>query len=200
MKKMNPKVAKMQKLELKSKNVASTRGGQAQNGKSAHATRIDLPAKVRTQLCEILNQTLAESLDLKTQVKQAHWNVKGEHFYQLHLLFDEMAGELEEYVDEFAERITTLGGVAMGTVRMSAKNSTLPEFPTSLFAGMEYVRALADRYAQYGASLREQIDETDDLGDKDTADLYTEVSRDIDKRLWFLEAHLQDSDITRARR
>jgi starvation-inducible DNA-binding protein len=87
----------------------------------------------------------------------------------------------------------------MGTVRMSAKNSSLPEFPTSLFAGMEYVRALADRYAQYGAGLREQIDETDDLGDKDTADLYTEVSRGIDKRLWFLEAHLQDSDITRAR-
>ena len=156
-----------------------------------HSTRIDLNEKVRGHLCEILNQTLADSLDLYTQTKQAHWNVKGVHFYQLHLLFDEIAGEILDYVDLFAERITSLGGTAFGTVRMAAEASSLPDYPTDIDEGMEFVVALAERLAHYGETLRENIDVTDDLGDKDTADIYTEVSRDIDKRLWFLEAHLQ---------
>lgn len=156
-----------------------------------HPSRIDLPEKTRTQVCDFLNESLAVSLDLKTQVKQAHWNVKGVHFYQLHLLFDEMAGELEEYIDMIAERITTLAGTAFGTIRMAVKRSTLPEYPLNIDEGMDHVIALADRYALYAEHLRDNIEECDDLGDKDTADLYTEISRDIDKRLWFLEAHLQ---------
>lgn len=156
-----------------------------------YPTRIDIPAEARKQIVEILNQTLAASLDLKTQVKQAHWNVKGTDFYQLHEMFDEIAGELEEYIDMFAERITALGGYACGTVRMSAAASILPEYPTDILMGMEHVTALTDRFAPYAKHLREAIDKTDDLGDLDTADLYTEVSRTIDKRLWFLEAHLQ---------
>jgi starvation-inducible DNA-binding protein len=187
---------KVQKLE-------STNGSKNGGGKSRpqmHPTRIDLPANTRDQLCEILNDTLAETLDLQTQVKQAHWNVKGVHFYQLHLLFDEIAGELAEYTDMFAERITTLGGTAMGTVRMAAKKTTLPEYPTDILEGMEHVEALADRFAQYGESIRENIDISDHLEDKDTADLFTEVSRDIDKRLWFLEAHLQAESAARETR
>jgi starvation-inducible DNA-binding protein len=158
-----------------------------------HPTRIDIPADARTKIVTILNQTLAATSDLKSQVKQAHWNVKGTDFYQLHLMFDEMAGELEEYVDTIAERITALGGYAMGTVRMAAENSILPEFPVDILAGMEHVTALADRFAPYAKHIREAIDKTDELGDVDTSDLYTEVSRTIDKRLWFLEAHLQAS-------
>ncbi|MBP5975373.1 DNA starvation/stationary phase protection protein Dps [Brasilonema sp. CT11] len=156
-----------------------------------YPTRIDIPAEARKQIVGILNQTLAASLDLKTQVKQAHWNVKGTDFYQLHEMFDEMAGELEEYIDMLAERITALGGYACGTVRMSAAASILPEYPTDILMGMEHVTALADRFAPYAKHVREAIHKTDDLGDLDTADLYTEVSRTIDKRLWFLEAHLQ---------
>lgn len=156
-----------------------------------YATRIDLSADTRLQVIAILNQTLASSLDLKTQVKQAHWNVKGMDFYQLHELFDEMASELEEYVDMFAERVTALGGLAMGTARIAASESALPEYPFDILDGKDHITALADRYAAYGKSLRQNIDRTDDLGDADTADLYTEISRSIDKRLWFLEAHLQ---------
>jgi starvation-inducible DNA-binding protein len=156
-----------------------------------YPTRIDIPAEARKQIAATLNQTLAASLDLKTQVKQAHWNVKGTDFYQLHELFDEMADELEEYIDMFAERITALGGYACGTVRMSAANSILPEYPVDILMGMEHVTALAERFAPYAKHLRQAIDKTDNLGDADTADLYTEVSRTIDKRLWFLEAHLQ---------
>ncbi|KYC38825.1 DNA starvation/stationary phase protection protein [Scytonema hofmannii PCC 7110] len=156
-----------------------------------YPTRIDLPADARSKIVTILNQTLAATSDLKSQTKQAHWNVKGTDFYQLHELFDEIAGELEEFIDLVAERITALGGYACGTVRMAAASSILPEYPTEIIAGMEHVTALADRFGPYAKHLREAIDKTDDLGDADTADLYTEVSRTIDKRLWFLDAHLQ---------
>ena len=153
-------------------------------------TRIDIAEDIRVKVINILNQTLAATLDLKTQAKQAHWNVKGTDFYQLHELFDEMAGELEEYVDMVAERVTALGGTALGTARIAAAESILPEYPLDAVSGIEHLTALADRYAAYGKHVREAIDSTGDLGDADTSDMYTEISRTIDKRLWFLEAHL----------
>lgn len=155
-----------------------------------YPSRIDLAADIRTQEVELLNQTLAATTDLKTQTKQAHWNVKGSDFYQLHELFDEMASELEEYVDMVAERITALGGTAAGTARVAASQSFLPEYPFEAVDGMEHVAALAERYAAYGQHIRDGINKTGEMGDDDTADLYTEISRTIDKRLWFLEAHL----------
>ena len=155
-----------------------------------YPTRNDLSVAVREQVVAILNQSLAATLDLKTQTKQAHWNVKGKDFYQLHLLFDEMADELEEYSDMVAERITALAGTAMGTARIAASESIIPEYDFDAIGGMEHVAALADRYAAYAKHLRESIDKADVLGDMDTSDLYTEISRTIDKRLWFLEAHL----------
>ncbi len=153
-------------------------------------TRIDIAEDIRVKVINILNQTLAATLDLKTQAKQAHWNVKGTDFYQLHELFDEMAGELEEYVDMVAERVTALGGTALGTARIAAAESILPEYPLDAVGGIQHITALADRYGVYGKHVREAIDTTDELGDADTADMYTEISRTIDKRLWFLEAHL----------
>ncbi len=159
-----------------------------------YPTRIDLPETTRAQVIDSLNHSLATTLDLKTQVKQAHWNVKGLDFYQLHELFDEMATELEEYIDMIAERVTALGGTAMGTARLAVADSILPEYPIEIVDGIDHIVALADRYAPYAKLLRQGIDQTGELGDADTADLYTEISRDIDKRLWFLEAHLQGSE------
>jgi starvation-inducible DNA-binding protein len=155
-----------------------------------YPTRIDLAAEIRTEVVAILSQTLPASLDLKTQVKQAHWNVKGLNFYQLHELFDEMATELEGFVDMVAERITALGGTALGTARIAAAKSILPEYPSDIADGVEHITALAERYALLASHVRSAIDKTGELGDADTADLYTEISREIDKRLWFLEAHL----------
>lgn len=155
-------------------------------------TRIDIPADKRNKLVELLNARLADTFDLMSQVKQAHWNVKGHEFYQLHLLFDEIAGELLEFVDELAERAVVLGGYATGTVRMAAEHSTLSEYPTGATDGLEHAEALAERFAVYGKSIRAAIDSATDLGDASTADLFTEVSRAVDKRLWFIEAHLQD--------
>lgn len=158
-----------------------------------YSTRIDIPAENRTELIVLLNLSLALTLDLKTQMKQAHWNVKGLNFYQLHELFDQMATQLDDYVDLIAERVTTLGGMAMGTIRVAAETSTLPEYPFEIFNGKDHVIALADRIAPYAKIVREMIDQTSDLEDADTADLFTKISRTVDKYLWFLEAHLQGS-------
>ncbi|MGB0562725.1 MAG: DNA starvation/stationary phase protection protein Dps [Spirulinaceae cyanobacterium] len=154
------------------------------------STRIDLSESVRSKLIPLLNQTLATTLDLKTQTKQAHWNVKGTDFFQLHELFDEMSGELEEYVDMVAERVTALGGIALGTARIAADKSLLEAYPIDILDGMAHVTALADRFATYAKHVREASAQAGELGDDSTADLYTEISRTIDKRLWFLEAHL----------
>lgn len=158
-----------------------------------YATRIDIPAENRTELIALLNLSLALTLDLKTQMKQAHWNVKGMNFYQLHELFEQMATQLDDYVDLIAERVTTLGGMAMGTIRVAAEISILPEYPFEIFNGKDHVIALADRIAPYAKIVREMIDQTNDFEDADTADLFTEISRTVDKYLWFLEAHLQGS-------
>jgi starvation-inducible DNA-binding protein len=156
-----------------------------------HETRIDIPEDARLKLVDLLNRQLADTTDLFTQAKYAHWNVKGSDFIQLHLLFDEIAGHVLGFADLIAERATTLGGTANGTVRQAATTSTLPEYPTAAVDGMEAVQAVADRAAEYAASTRRAMEESEDLGDISTNDLFTEVSRQIDKDLWFLEAHLQ---------
>lgn len=155
-----------------------------------YPSRIDLSERIREEAIALLNLTLATTVDLKSQVKQAHWNVKGMRFYFLHQLFDEMATELEEYIDLVAERITALGGVPLGTARIASSYSILEEYPLEIVSGKDHLLALADRWAKYGHHLREAIAQIDELGDADTADLYTEISRTMDKRLWFLEAHL----------
>ena len=155
-------------------------------------TRVDIPAPDRAKVVKILNQHLADAADMWSQAKQAHWNVKGPDFWQLHKLFDEVAGEAANWADLCAERVTALGGFATGTVRMAATSSTLPEFPADITDSMDYVRAVAQRLAAFTNSARGAIDAADKLGDANTADLFTEISRCADKYLYFLEAHLQD--------
>ncbi len=139
----------------------------------------------------LLNQHLADAFDLFSQCKQAHWNVKGPQFHQLHELFDDLAEQAEGYIDLIAERVTALGGTALGTVRMAAGASRLTEYPLDAGGSMQYAEALAERFAALAATTRAAIDAAEDLGDADSADLFTEVSRGLDKGLWFLEAHLQ---------
>ncbi|HJZ57603.1 MAG TPA: DNA starvation/stationary phase protection protein Dps [Gemmataceae bacterium] len=160
-------------------------------GPRTFPTRNDLPVDNRRDLAALLNQHLADTLDLYTQTKYAHWNVKGPNFISLHKLFDELADMLEEATDTIAERATALGMVAKGTARQAAAGSRLPEFPAETFGGQSVVEALAIRFADLAKTTREAIDKADELADKDTADVFTEVSRELDKGLWFLEAHLQ---------
>lgn len=156
-----------------------------------HNTKIDISTNKREKLIAILNQSLADAVDLKSQAKHAHWNVKGPNFIALHELFDQVATEVETHVDDLAERITTLGGTAMGTVRIAAERSAISQYPLEITDGTAHVDALSTALADFGKRVRKNIDETDELGDADTADLYTGISRAIDKLLWFVEAHNQ---------
>lgn len=155
------------------------------------STSVSIPPATRTKMHALLDQQLADAFDLWSQVKQAHWNVKGDDFWQLHKLFDEVAARAAEWVDLLAERITATGGYAHGTVRMAAAASTLPEFPTGITDGREHVRAVAERLASLTNSTRDAIDAADKAGDANTADLLTEISRCADTYLYYLEAHLQ---------
>jgi starvation-inducible DNA-binding protein len=159
--------------------------------KRTFATRIDIAEDSRAQLVQLLNERLADTFDLYSQLKQAHWNVKGSDFIQLHELYDDVAESVLEYVDMIAERATALGGLALGTARMAAAASSLDEYPVGAVEGLDTVSAIADRLAAYAAKVRAGIDAAVELHDQSTADLFTEVSRAIDKHLWFVEAHLQ---------
>jgi starvation-inducible DNA-binding protein len=154
-------------------------------------TRIDIAEASREELVQLLNARLADTFDLYSQLKQAHWNVKGSDFIQLHELYDQVAEGVIEYVDMIPERTPAMAGVALGTARMAAAASTLDEYPLDAVEGMETVRVVAERLAAYGASVRTAIDQALELNDQDTGDLFIEVSRAIDKHLWFVEAHLQ---------
>src|SRR5215469_7533259 len=158
-----------------------------------YETENDLPKDARGEVIGILNQRLADIIDLQMQLKQAHWNVKGPHFIGLHELFDKIAEEVESYVDMIAERIVQLGGIAEGTVRVAASRSRLEEYPLDIADGAAHVEAVARALSTFGREARMTIDETDGLDDADTADIFTEVSRGIDKWLWFVEAHIQAS-------
>jgi starvation-inducible DNA-binding protein len=156
-----------------------------------HKTRIDLPAKARTKLVDLLNARLADAIDLQLQAKQAHWNVKGPAFIALHELFDRIAGEIGGQVDDLAERITSLGGVAEGTIQVVTGRSRLDAYPLEITDGRAHVDALAAAIAAFARSVRKAIEDAAKAGDADTSDLFTGISRSADKNLWLLEAHLQ---------
>jgi starvation-inducible DNA-binding protein len=157
---------------------------------SDYTSRLDIKDHVRKGSIALLQARLSDALDLEAQMKQAHWNVKGRDFIQLHELFDKVHSEVEDFVDLIAERITTLGGVADGRVQTTAKNTQLYEYALETHNGEDHLKAVAAVLAEFGKAVRADIDKADELGDKDTADIFTEISRETDKQLWFVESHL----------
>jgi len=156
-----------------------------------YETENDIPEQRRSELNALMNQRLADAVDLQMQMKQAHWNVKGPHFIGLHELFDQIDEAVEGYVDLIAERIVQLGGIAEGTARVAAERSRLEEYPLDIADGRAHVEAVAKALSTFGHEARMTIDEANELQDADTADIFTEISRGTDKWLWFVEAHLQ---------
>jgi starvation-inducible DNA-binding protein len=156
-----------------------------------YPTQNDLSESTRMRIVDLCNGRLADAIDLQTQCKYAHWNVKGPHFIALHELFDEINEDVEDYVDLIAERAIQLGGDAAGTARMAVKRSSLSEYHVSNSSGHDHVQALASALAAFAKLARQAIDESNEVNDADTADIYTEISRGIDKWLWMVEAHLQ---------
>jgi starvation-inducible DNA-binding protein len=169
------------------------------NNDQRHAlppTRIGMPPEIRLDVITMLNQTLACTVDLRSQVRQACWNIKGKDFSLLHPLFATMLSEFETYTDMVAERITVLGGVVMGTVRMAAMQSKLPEYPDALMEGDGHVLALVERFGQYAMTLRDDIVLAADVEDAGSAAIYTAISRGVDRQLWILETHLRRQEVS----
>jgi starvation-inducible DNA-binding protein len=149
-----------------------------------------MPLEIRAYVVALLNQTLACTVDLRSQVKQAVWNIRGPDVFLLQTLFATIAAELDGYTDLVAERIAALGGVVQGTARMAVSRSTLPDYSGDLVEGTTHVLALAERFAHYDTAIRANITHATDVEDTITAHLYTEISRGIEKRLGGLDAHL----------
>lgn len=173
------------------KNLQEGSKATSSSSSALHPTMNDLPEKCRKKIVKLLNRQLADAIDLKLQLKQGHWNVKGPNFIALHKLFDKVAAEVDEMVDEIAERAVALGGTALGTAPIIASESTLPEYPLNISAASDHVDALSIALSCFGKSSRHAIKEFEDLNDADSADLMTTISRLIDKRLWMIESHSQ---------
>lgn len=156
-----------------------------------HDTRNDLKSNARKVSIEILNARLADAIDLALVTKQAHWNVKGPQFIAVHEMLDGFRKELDVHVDTIAERAVQLGGTALGTVQVVAKDTPLAPYPTDISSIKDHLAALIDRYADTAKLVRGAIDQADEAGDADTADIFTGYSRALDKMLWFLESHTQ---------
>jgi len=157
----------------------------------SYKTHNDLSSNAKSISIGVLNARLADAIDLALLTKQAHWNIKGPQFIALHEMIDGFRTELDEHVDTMAERVVQLGGTALGTTQAVSAGSTLAPYPTNIYAADDHLVALIERYGKLASAARAAIDETDNAGDADTADLFTAFSRALDKSLWFLEAHLQ---------
>jgi starvation-inducible DNA-binding protein len=155
-----------------------------------HPTFNTLSENIRSKSAELLNRHLAAAIDLHAQVKQAHWNLRGPAFIAIHELFDRVADAVEEYSDMLAERTAALGGSAEGTVQVAVEHSFLEQYKLGVADEKKHVRAVAAALAAFGESARKAIDESASLGDQDTSDVFTEISRGIDQQLWLVEAHL----------
>jgi starvation-inducible DNA-binding protein len=162
-----------------------------QNAKALDTTRIDVKADACLQACEILQQALADVADLTMQTKTAHWNVKGPHFIALHKLFDELYEDVSVHVDTIAERMAALGGHVKGRVQDVVESTRLKPYPLEISEGLEHVKALADAYGQFANELRADIGTLEDLNDEVSSDVLNALTADLDKKLWFLEAHLR---------
>jgi len=157
-----------------------------------YRTENNLPSNTKTTSINILNARLAEAIDLALLTKQAHWNIKGPQFIALHEMIDGFRTEIDGHVDTLAERVVQLGGTALGTPQAVAKATPLAPYPTDIHQSKDHLAALIERYGKAANAVRTAIDESDEAGDADTADIFTAYSRALDKALWFLEAHIQE--------
>lgn len=159
-----------------------------------HRTVNDLKSNTKKVAIEILNARLADAIDLALITKQAHWNLKGPQFIAIHEMLDTFRADLDVHVDTMAERAVQLGGTALGTSQVVARATSLDPYPTDIYTTKDHLAALISSYGKTANTVRKAIDEADEAGDADTADILTAYSRDLDKSLWFLEAHVQEKE------
>lgn len=186
-----------EQVEEVAEETASTKapGPKTHMNSSMYQNRVALPNDVKKKVVEKMQASLASATDMYSQSKFAHWNVKGDNFYQLHLVFDHVAKVIGKQADPIAERITQLGGIANGTIRQAAAGSIIPEYAVDTVAGMDHVRVLADSLGKYCACLRSVSDEIDEIGDEPTSDFYNQLIVDAEEQLYFLESHIEAGDV-----
>lgn len=155
-----------------------------------YKTPSQLPEPVRFEIAKLLNERLADGLDLHSHIKVAHWNVRGPQFPSLHPLFEQFATQLAVHNDATAERAVTLGALAVGTARQVAAGSKLPEYPAQTTRDLDHVRALVERIEQYLAGVRDTRKLAIERGDDETVDLLTGIVAEFEKNAWFLRATL----------
>jgi starvation-inducible DNA-binding protein len=195
------KMAQNQQIKDDAQDVAEKAASVTAPGPKTHLNgtmyknRVSLPDDIKKDVVQRMQVTLASASDMYSQSKFAHWNVKGDNFYQLHLVFDHVAKVIGKQADPIAERITQLGGIANGTARQASMCSIIPEYKVDTVAGMDHVRALSDSLGKYCACLRNASDEIDDLGDEPTSDFYNQLIVDAEEQLYFLESHLEAGDV-----
>lgn len=160
-----------------------------------HKTLNNLASNAKKTAIELANKNLAAMIDLALVTKQAHWNLKGPQFIGVHTMLDGFRDGLDEHVDIIAERVVQLGGTAIGTTQAVGETSILKPYPTDIYAVKDHLAALIERYSDAANFMRKSIDDADEAGDADTADIFTAASRTLDKNLWFLEAHVQEGNL-----
>lgn len=149
----------------------------------------DIENNTRKSMIALLNARLADAIDLKLAVKQAHWNIKGPGFIAIHELLDDISARVEDAYDTMAERVVQLDGHALGTTQAVAKGTKLEPYPTEAVTQEQHIDALAERFAAFAGSIREAIDDADKAGDAGTTDIFTQISRAVDKDTWFIASH-----------
>jgi len=159
-----------------------------------HPTKNDLPANAKSAMIALMNEMLAVTIDLSLVTKQAHWNIKGPHFIAIHEMLDDFRENLDEHVDTIAERIAQLGGAALGTVQTVSEKTSLKAYPTDIFTTKDHLDALIERFAMVSSLIRKAIKDAAETGDDVTADVFTAAAGELDKSLWFLEAHIQEKN------
>ena len=156
-------------------------------------TRSDIPDLQRKAMVGLLNERLADCINLGLHAKSAHWNVRGPNFIALHKLFDEVYEAVEQHTDEIAERLAALGGMAEGDLASIQSHSVLGDHPLQA-SETEHIAALADALATFSGQMRAAFMSAEEAGDPATSDLCTEIIRSIDKHRWFVESHLNEGE------
>jgi starvation-inducible DNA-binding protein len=147
-------------------------------------TVLELPL----ELYALLNQRLAEGIDLQMKLKQAQWNVKGANFLGLHQLFDSIHAAVALHVEQIAEQIVQKGGIAEGTVQVSAARSRLADYPLVLSDGLAHIDAVQKALTTFRHEIRNTVDDADELDDPETAALFISILRSLDKWVRLIEA------------
>lgn len=151
-------------------------------------TKNVLPEGARVVVAEALEQLVYDTVDFWSQMKTAHWNLRGPRFLELHQFFDLLAQRLEKAADKISERAVQLGCHAQGTVRESAKCSRMPDFGQKLYDEKAAVPGLIRRYGIYTEWLKQATEVAFKEGDQVTANMLITMMEKFDKDLWMLEA------------